>query len=289
MSKEYRKKSSKIFMEDQMTAQSQMIGLPSGCFHYLNWNAERTDLPGVLLLHGLTSSAWAWTRVGEALAQSHRVYAPDLRGHGKSLKSGMGTYGHPQVAEDVADFMEAVELERPILIGASWGGTIAVVLASGSGMRRPAPAFSHVILEDPALGMQQNSEEVTRARIEGITQPVDELRSELAADHPYLTEDQIERRIAALRDVIPEAIRSINEQWGKTGELVPLLAQIPAPTLLMRADAMLGSTLDDILWKQARQYLPAQSRAIEMKGANHSIHWSQFDAFMQHLSAFIFF
>lgn len=270
-----------------MTAQSQMIVLPSGCFHSLSWNAERTDLPGVLLLHGLTSSAWTWSRVGERLSASYRVYALDLRGHGESLKSGTGAYGHPQVAEDVVDFMEAVTLERPILIGASWGGTIAVVLASGSGMRRPVPAFSHVILEDPALGMQQDSEEATRARIEGITQPTDALRIELATNHPYLTEEQIERRIAAFRDVAPEAIRSINDQWVETGELVPLLAYIPAPTLLMRADAMLGSTLDDMLWKQAQQYLPAQGKAIEIKRANHSIHMSQFEAFMQHLSAFI--
>jgi hypothetical protein len=71
------------------------------------------------------------------------------------------------------------------------------------------------------------------------------------------------------------------------GQLVPLLAQIPVPTLHMRADAMLGSTLDEFLWKQARQCLPAQGKAISIKGANHSIHWSQFDAFMQHLSAFI--
>lgn len=167
------------------------------------------------------------------------------------------------------------------------GGTVAVVLASGSGMRRPAFAFSHVILEDLALGMQQDSEEVTRARIESITQSVDELPSELATGYPYLTEDQIERRIAAFRDVIPEAIRSINDQWLETGELAPLLAHIPAPTQLMRAEAISGSSLDDILWKQAQQYLPVRSKAIEIKGADHTIHLSQFGAFMQHLFAFL--
>jgi pimeloyl-ACP methyl ester carboxylesterase len=78
-----------------MTAQSQMIDLPSGRFHSLSWNAERTDLPGVLLLHGLTSSAWTWERVGEHLSGSYRVYALDLRGHGESVKSGAGTYGRP--------------------------------------------------------------------------------------------------------------------------------------------------------------------------------------------------
>jgi pimeloyl-ACP methyl ester carboxylesterase len=195
--------------------------------------------------------------------------------------------GHPQVAEDAADFMEAVGLEQPILIGASWGGTIAVVLASGSGMYRPAPAFSHVILEDPALEMQQDSEEVTQARIEGLAQPATALHAELATNHPYLTEEQIKRRIEAFRSVTPEAMRSINDQWTEMGELLPLLAHIHAPLLLMRADAMFGPALDEVLWKQAQRYLPAPGKAIEIKEANHSIHLSQFDAFMQHLSAFI--
>src|SRR5579884_2184646 len=105
-------------MEDKMMAQSQMMDLSAGRFHYLSWNTKRTDLPEVLLLHGLTSSAWTWARVGETLAESYRVYAPDLRGHGKSVKSGRGTYSHPQLARDMADFIGAVGLERPILIGA---------------------------------------------------------------------------------------------------------------------------------------------------------------------------
>jgi hypothetical protein len=55
----------------------------------------------------------------------------------------------------------------------------------------------------------------------------------------------------------------------------------------MRADAASGSSLDDLLWKQAQQYLPARSRASEIKGADHTIHLSQFGAFMQHLLAFL--
>ncbi len=38
-------------------AQSQMIDLPAGRFHYLSWGAEHRERPSVLLLHGITSSA----------------------------------------------------------------------------------------------------------------------------------------------------------------------------------------------------------------------------------------
>ena len=59
---------------------SQTIDLPAGRFHYLSWGAERTDLPSMLLLHGITSSALSWVRVGPALATRYRVYALDIEG-----------------------------------------------------------------------------------------------------------------------------------------------------------------------------------------------------------------
>jgi len=66
----------------EIMAQSQTIELPAGRFHYLSWGAERTELPALVLLHGITSSAQSWVRVGPALADRYRVYALDMRGHG---------------------------------------------------------------------------------------------------------------------------------------------------------------------------------------------------------------
>ena len=266
-----------------------MIDLPTGRFHYLSWNAGWPELPGVLLLHGLTSSAWTWTRVGTALAACYRVYALDLRGHGESVKSETGTYGFPQLAADTAAFLEAVKLQHSILIGISWGGAIALVLASGSGLQGPAPAFSQVILVDPALNVPGSSEEEGEvlAAISSINRPASEWRSEIAANYPHMSEDEIESRIEAFRQVTPEALRSIYAQEGQMGDLVPLLAKIPAPTLLLRADAALGSALDDTQWQQAQQYLPPSSLAVEIAGATHTIHWSKFDEFMQQIYRFI--
>jgi len=275
--------------QQRTTVQSQMIDLTTGRFHYLSWNAGRLELPGVLLLHGLTSSAWTWTRVGSALAARYRVYALDLRGHGESVKSEIGTYGFPQLAADAAAFLEAVKLQRSVLIGISWGGAIVLVLASGSGLQKPAPAFSQVILVDPALDVLSSSEEEVEvlAAISSINRPASEWRSEIAAGYPHMSEDEIESRIEAFRQVTPEALRSIYAQEGQMGDLLPLLAKIPAPTLLLRADAALGSALDDTTWQQAKQYLPAHSHSVEIAGATHTIHWSKFAEFIQQIYRFI--
>ncbi len=69
--------------------------------------------------------------------------------------------------------------------------------------------------------------------------------------------------------------------------LLPLLANIAVPTLLIRADAALGTTLDNAAWERAKQYLPAHSRAFQINGATHNVHRSKFNAFMQMVNDFL--
>src|SRR5581483_5817346 len=125
--------------------QSHTIDLPGGRFHYLSWGTQDMDRPCALLLHGITSSAKSWIRVGPALADRYRVYALDMRGHGDSIKPSAGAYSLRHTADDAAAFIEALELEKPVVVGHSWGGATAIVLASGKGSDRPAPQLAQVI------------------------------------------------------------------------------------------------------------------------------------------------
>lgn len=276
-------------MSSSAVVRSQTIDLPAGRFHYLSWGAEGTDLPSVLLLHGITSSAQSWVRVGPALATRYRVYALDMRGHGESIKPPAGAYSLRHTADDAAAFIEALGLERPALIGHSWGGATAIVLASGAGSHRPVPAISHLILEDPAHDFGSGDvEERVAYYTRDIGRPDEELRVEMAASNPGWTEEDIEGKIDALRTLSREAVVSVFSDAGQQGELLPLLAGVTAPTLLIRADSALGTTLDEAAWEQAKRLLPAGSRAVQIDGATHNIHRSTFDAFMQVVNAFLF-
>ena len=272
----------------ETTPKSHMIDLPDGRFHYLSWGAERTELPTMLLLHGITSSALSWVRVGPALADRYRVYAFDMRGHGDSIKPPRGAYSLRHTADDALAFIEIMGLERPIVMGHSWGGATAMVLASGAGSQRPMPGLSSVILEDPAhrFGGGNAGERIT-FYTKDIGRPADELRPEITADNPGWTEADIEGKIDALQKVTREAVISVFAEARQAGELLPLLAKIAASTLLIRADATLGTTLDDAAWEQAKEYLPAHSRAVEIDGATHNIHRSKFDAFMRAVNDFL--
>lgn len=271
--------------KQENTAQSHMIELPAGRFHYLSWNAEETERVGIVLLHGITSSAQSWVRVGPKLAERYRVYALDQRGHGDSVKLGPGGYNLRHTADDAAAFIEALGLERPVLIGHSWGGATAMVLAARS---RAAPPFAQVILEDPAHNfghgdLEQRSIAFTR----DIGRPVNELRTEITLTSPGWTEADIEGKIDALQKVSREAVINVFAEAGQQGELLPLLDQITAPTLLIRADPALGSTLDEAAWERAKWYLSERSRAVQIDGASHNIHRSKFDEFMQVIDEFL--
>ena len=269
-------------------AQSHMINLPDGRFHYLSWGAERTELPSMLLLHGITSSALSWVRVGPALADRYRVYALDMRGHGESIKPARGAYSLRHTADDAAALIEALGLERPVLIGHSWGGATAMVLASGAGSQRPVPEFAKVILEDPAHTFGRgNLEERTAFYTKDIGRPPEVLRPEITASSPGWTEADIEGKIDALQRVTREAVVSVFAEAGQTGELLPLLARIATPTLLIRADRDLGTTLNGTAWEQARGYLPTHSHAVQIDGATHNVHRSKFEEFMQVVNNFL--
>ena len=270
------------------TARFHMIDLPDGRFQYLSWGAERTGLPPMLLLHGITSSAQSWVRVGPALADRYRVYALDMRGHGDSIKPSRGVYSLRHTADDALALIEALSLERPVVIGHSWGGATAIVLASGAWSQKPVPNLSHVVLEDPAHQFGRgNVEERATLYTRDIGRPADELRPEITASNPGWTEADIEGKIDALQKVTREAVLSVFNEAGQAGELLPLLARIAVPTLLIRADAALGTILDNTAWEQAKQYLPAHSRAVQIDGATHNVHRSQFDAFMQAVNDFL--
>jgi pimeloyl-ACP methyl ester carboxylesterase len=78
----------------------------------------------VVLVHGVWMSGRCFRPQLEGLADRHRVLALDLRGHGGSEHV---TTGHAvaQYARDLRAFLEALELERPVVVGWSMGALVA--------------------------------------------------------------------------------------------------------------------------------------------------------------------
>lgn len=102
-------------------------------FHYREYAGPGRPF---VLLHGLASNSRWWLLVAPLLAQRFRVLALDQRGHGESDKPDSG-YDFTTIAADLAAFIDALELERPIIVGHSWGSEVALQYAA-SYPERPA-------------------------------------------------------------------------------------------------------------------------------------------------------
>lgn len=94
--------------------------------HYIQWGEQG---PPVLCIHGLTGNASCFQAIADELASDHRVFAYDLRGRGDSDKPKEG-YSVPIHANDLAELIDALALERSVLIGHSLGAMIALYFAA---------------------------------------------------------------------------------------------------------------------------------------------------------------
>lgn len=95
-------------------------------FHVVQWGEQG---PPIIFVHGITANAYCFQAFADELATDHRVFAYDLRGRGDSDKPEDG-YGNPIHAQDLAELIEELGLERPVVAGHSLGAMIALYFAS---------------------------------------------------------------------------------------------------------------------------------------------------------------
>ena len=85
------------------------------------------DAPAILCLHGFPEGWMVWRAVMQRLPEV-RIYAPDLRGYPGSERPPDG-YDMFTLTEDVRGLIEALDLDRPLLVGDDWGGALGWVFA----------------------------------------------------------------------------------------------------------------------------------------------------------------
>jgi len=108
--------------------------------------------PPLVILHGLLGSSRNWTTAGKLLARSFEVFALDLRGHGDSPFAPPPTrdYSYATMAGDVAAWLDARGVRRPVLLGHSLGGKIAMRLAVDAPARLRALVVADIAPRDYA-------------------------------------------------------------------------------------------------------------------------------------------
>ena len=106
--------------------------------------------PALVLLHGGGESALSWRWVMPALAKRYYVLAPDLPGCGDSDLVG-NDYEAGLYARFAGDFVEAMEIDRAVVIGHSLGGLAAIEMALQDRGKR---ACALVLIDSAGLGRE---------------------------------------------------------------------------------------------------------------------------------------
>jgi pimeloyl-ACP methyl ester carboxylesterase len=86
----------------------------------------------LLLLHGLLGGSFCWRKNMQALSQGHTVFAIDLPGHGENDALRHVDCSMPAHSDRILSLMERLSLQEVDVVGCSWGGAIAMLLAAQS-------------------------------------------------------------------------------------------------------------------------------------------------------------
>lgn len=84
--------------------------------------------PALIMLHGNGEDHSIFDRAADYLEQVFTVYLVDSRGHGES--SPVVEYHYQDMADDLAEFIRKLKLERPAVCGFSDGAIIGLIYAS---------------------------------------------------------------------------------------------------------------------------------------------------------------
>lgn len=168
----------------------------------------------IVLIHGLLGSQQIWSRVVPLLADELEVITLDLPGHGGSpVPAGVATMRDG--AQQVADTLAALGVEKPVVVGHSWGGYVVAEMISEFPQALGAAAIIYSQpYADPPEKQQARSEAITRFESEPWEDVVRDLFPVYVADYdpPRILEEAIEISKQASVDGARFALSTIRDR-----------------------------------------------------------------------------
>ncbi|MEW5853179.1 MAG: alpha/beta fold hydrolase [Myxococcota bacterium] len=209
--------------------------------------------PPLVLIHGFIVSHKVWSGLIPRLAQSFRVIAPDLPGHGDSSRPDPSTcpYDAPYLADRVAKLLESLGVSGAGVVGHSMGGKVAsyltarhpdrvsrLLLINSQGLPHPMPLLGKLVLL-PVVGKPLFIKGYTRAAVKQY------FKSDVFTDPRNVSDEMVDEvyrclnlpggRVAAyamLRHTVvptpefPDILRRIKVPvhlvWGELDRIYPL-------------------------------------------------------------------
>jgi non-heme chloroperoxidase len=223
----------------------------------------------VVFLHGVTDSWRSFEELVPRLPAHVRSLAVSLRGHGGSSRPDSG-YLFTDMSADIAAFLDAVHIDRAVIVGHSMGASVAQRLAIDHTDRVRAVvligAFAN-LYRDPGLTAFFESS------IAGLTDPIDRAfardwqLSTLARDIPP---ERLDVFVGETLKVPSRVWKAAFSGFLTTPDFADGLRNVPAPALIIWGDR--DSYAPGADQERLAAMLP-DARLSVYQGHGHAVHW----------------
>lgn len=244
--------------------------------------------PPLIILHGMLGSSRNWVAAGRDLAEHFRVHALDLPNHGESPH--LAQAGYPEIAGAVRDWATRhLNAEaRPLLLGHSLGGKVAMRYAASWPDRIRALVVADIAPRDYAPHYRREVEALRALDLQG-------LRNRQQAEEKLTPEiPDLAMRRFLLTNLVRgedkgfawqcnlEGIERHLERWART----PLSGneQYGGPALFLKGERSGFVRPGD--QKAIHRHFP-KARIMTISAAGHNVHVENRSAFVEAVLAFI--
>jgi pimeloyl-ACP methyl ester carboxylesterase len=259
--------------------QVRSLPLPTGVtLQYAELGNPRA--PVLLLVHGYTDSWKSFQLVMPGLAPKYRAISVSLRGFGDSSRPESG-YSGAELTADLVALMDALKIERAVVVGHSMGSFIAQQLAFAHPDRVEA-----LVLVGSAPTVNNEGVQGLRSAVSALTDPVDptfvrdfQVSTVHRAPPGWFMEQAIAESLKVPARVWKAAVDGVLAEDYRAD-----LGRIRAPTLVMWGDK-------DSVFSQAEQTALVSAipgaRLVTFPDIGHAPHWEDPERFVAELGAFL--
>lgn len=250
----------------------------------------------MVMLHGLRAYARTWETLAGRFRDRYRILALDQRGRGETDWDPQANYYTDAYLADLEAFVDALELERFILVGHSMGGTTTYVYTAKHPER-----IDRAVVEDIGPGSSVAGAGLERIMREMRETPVafdswDDARAYWRGLRPRANADAIEQRLSAtLREREDGAITwrfdwagirkaRLEPDPARIPDLWPVVDSIERPMLVFRG------ARSDFLPSETCRAMSERNPHIrwkEIPDASHYAHDDNLDAYAAELERFL--
>jgi pimeloyl-ACP methyl ester carboxylesterase len=244
----------------------------------------------MVFLHGLTGWWQAYTDDFDEYGGGWHIFAPDLRGHGKSSKPEKG-YSLPDYAGDIIAFLQEVVGEPVVLVGHSLGAlvTLSVAHLSPNNVRALIANDPPLLSEDAKIDDYPMANQWFTWVFETMKNKpnFEQVLESCKAIETKAREADLQAMAAQVIGVSPGTVKAALENRIKDGYDLPSgLRKIDCPALLLYGDFALDAAVRDSEAALFKQLIP-QAVIHKFENGTHMFWWEEPEKRKRHLDDFL--